>query len=165
MKPVVNKGNVRPRIWRCDSRLPLVATSRSPSAASCRTRPGKGPGERGPGSVPLGDAARRYERDFVLLPGFMIHHRLLPALCLATALTLTAAIAQTPAADAHEALRSLLADEWERGLRDFPESATSNGDHRFDDRWTDLSLAAIAARGGRPRSARTRAPHRPCAAE
>ena len=36
--------------------------------------------------------------------------------------------------------------EWERGLQESPESATSVGDNRFDDRWTDLSPEAIEAR-------------------
>lgn len=70
----------------------------------------------------------------------------LPAALLAAfafALTMPAT-AQTPTASA--ALQRLLADEWDRSLRDYPESATANGDHRFDDRWTDLSPAAIAAR-------------------
>jgi uncharacterized protein (DUF885 family) len=43
----------------------------------------------------------------------------------------------------HQALTQLFADEWERGLRESPESATNNGDKRFNDRWTDLSLGAI----------------------
>ena len=90
----------------------------------------------------------------------MIRDTFLPALWLAAALTMPAS-AQTPAAatDAHTALQSLLADEWERGLRESPESATGSGDHRFDDRWTDLSLSAIAAReqGDRAALARARA--------
>ena len=45
-----------------------------------------------------------------------------------------------------QALQALFADEWERGLRDSPESASYNGDTRYDDRWSDLSLAAIADR-------------------
>jgi uncharacterized protein (DUF885 family) len=49
-------------------------------------------------------------------------------------------------AAASQALRALFADEWERSLRDSPEFATQQGDRRYDDRWTDLSLPAIAAR-------------------
>ncbi|GAB3333015.1 DUF885 domain-containing protein [Marilutibacter aestuarii] len=45
-----------------------------------------------------------------------------------------------------EALHALYAAEWERGLRDSPESASYNGDARYNDRWTDESLEAIAAR-------------------
>lgn len=78
--------------------------------------------------------------------------RLLLAACAAlTAMTVmpaTAADAVAPpaATPAASALQRLLADEWERQLRESPESATHSGDNRFDDRWTDLSPAAIAAR-------------------
>ena len=61
------------------------------------------------------------------------------------------ATAQTPTASA--ALQRLLADEWDRNQREYPEGATANGDHRFDDRWTDLSRAAIAAREAADRRA------------
>ncbi|MEO6104200.1 MAG: DUF885 domain-containing protein [Pseudoxanthomonas sp.] len=50
-------------------------------------------------------------------------------------------------------LQKLFADEWERGLRESPEGASYNGDSRFNDRWTDLSLAAIAAREAEDRDA------------
>jgi uncharacterized protein (DUF885 family) len=43
-------------------------------------------------------------------------------------------------------LRQLLDLDWERGLRNSPEFATSLGDTRFDDRWTDMSQTAIEAR-------------------
>ena len=46
----------------------------------------------------------------------------------------------------HPALHQLFADEWERGMRDSPEGATAQGDHRFNDRWSDMSLKAIAGR-------------------
>ena len=77
----------------------------------------------------------------------------LPAALLAAfafALTMPAT-AQTPTASA--ALQRLLADEWDRNQREYPEGATANGDHRFDDRWTDLSRAAIAAREAADRRA------------
>jgi uncharacterized protein (DUF885 family) len=45
-----------------------------------------------------------------------------------------------------ERLHRLFELDWERGLEESPESATSLGDTRFDDRWTDLSQAAIDAR-------------------
>jgi uncharacterized protein (DUF885 family) len=57
------------------------------------------------------------------------------------------------AATAAQALDALFADEWERGLRDSPERATEFGDTRYDDRWTDLSPAAIASREAGDRSA------------
>ncbi|MBC7989151.1 MAG: DUF885 domain-containing protein, partial [Luteimonas sp.] len=45
-----------------------------------------------------------------------------------------------------QALNALFAEEWERGLRESPESASYNGDTRYNDRWTDFSLDAIATR-------------------
>jgi uncharacterized protein (DUF885 family) len=42
-------------------------------------------------------------------------------------------------------LTSLLAEEWEHRMSRNPEFATILGDHRFDDRWSDFSLDAIAA--------------------
>jgi uncharacterized protein (DUF885 family) len=51
-----------------------------------------------------------------------------------------------PAAHAdtgNPALHRLFADEWERGMRESPENASYNGDTRFNDRWSDLSLKAI----------------------
>lgn len=52
-----------------------------------------------------------------------------------------------------QALSALFADEWERRLRDRPESASYSGDTRYDDRWSDLSLAAIAEREAADRRA------------
>ena len=51
------------------------------------------------------------------------------------------------------ALRALFDSEWERQLSQQPEQATYYGDHRFDDRWTDMSLPAIAARERQEREA------------
>jgi uncharacterized protein (DUF885 family) len=55
-----------------------------------------------------------------------------------------------------QALHALFDSEWERNLRDSPESASYQGDTRFDDRWTDMSLAAIAAREAAERDALAR---------
>ena len=55
--------------------------------------------------------------------------------------------------NASRALNQLFADEWERGLVESPENASANGDKRFNDRWTDFSLAAIAKREGEDRAA------------
>lgn len=65
----------------------------------------------------------------------------------------TAGAAETAAPSA---LRRFFADEWERSLRDSPETATYQGDTRFNDRWSDLSLAAIAAREAADRAALAR---------
>ncbi|HEY0062835.1 MAG TPA: DUF885 domain-containing protein [Telluria sp.] len=51
------------------------------------------------------------------------------------------------------ALHQLFADEWERGLRDSPENASFQGDNRFNDRWSDQSLQAIAKRDAADRAA------------
>ena len=78
----------------------------------------------------------------------MLRFLLLAALVLAVAAPVHAqASAQNPA------LHKLFADEWERGLRESPESATYNGDNRFNDRWSDFSLPAIAARAAADRAA------------
>ncbi len=45
-----------------------------------------------------------------------------------------------------ESLHRLLDTEWEWELKEFPEHATSLGDHRYDDRVTDRSAQAIAQR-------------------
>jgi uncharacterized protein (DUF885 family) len=50
------------------------------------------------------------------------------------------------AGDAVQALHALFAEEWERGLRESPESATYLGDARFNDRWDDVSPDAIEQR-------------------
>lgn len=47
-------------------------------------------------------------------------------------------------ADADARLKAYFAAEWERSLEQNPELASYNGDPRFNDRWTDRSLAAIA---------------------
>ncbi|MFY8206202.1 MAG: DUF885 domain-containing protein [Arenimonas sp.] len=59
-------------------------------------------------------------------------------------LLLLALVPATYAGDGNPALHRLFADEWERGMRESPENASYNGDTRFNDRWSDLSLKAIA---------------------
>lgn len=41
-------------------------------------------------------------------------------------------------------LNKLLADEWEYEMRESPEFATMIGDYRYNDRWSDMSLAHVA---------------------
>jgi len=77
--------------------------------------------------------------------------RLLLSLAIATAITPASLSAQTtPAAETRSpqatALHALFAEEWERGLRESPENAAYFGDNRFNDRWSDNSLEAIARR-------------------
>jgi uncharacterized protein (DUF885 family) len=45
---------------------------------------------------------------------------------------------------AHQALQKALADEWEYELREAPEAATGYGDYRYNDKWSDFSLAHVA---------------------
>ncbi|KQY52528.1 DUF885 domain-containing protein [Lysobacter sp. Root494] len=47
--------------------------------------------------------------------------------------------------DAAKALHRLFDEEWERGLRENPVNASYQGDKRYNDRWSDASLAAIEA--------------------
>lgn len=50
-------------------------------------------------------------------------------------------------------LHRLFDEEWERSLRESPETAAYHGDHRYADRWTDMSLEAIARREAAEREA------------
>jgi uncharacterized protein (DUF885 family) len=48
-----------------------------------------------------------------------------------------------PLDDRRKELKQLLAEEWEYEMRESPESATALGDYRYNDRWSDNSLAHI----------------------
>ena len=63
------------------------------------------------------------------------------------------ALSQTTPPAPSQALHALFASEWERTMRDFPETASYQGDTRYNDRWTDFSLAAIAQREAAERQA------------
>jgi uncharacterized protein (DUF885 family) len=85
------------------------------------------------------------------------------AVALSAALASHPARAQPPAAqarpaasEASRALHALFDEEWERGLRESPESASADGDLRWNDRWTDYSLEAIRARQAADRAALAR---------
>ena len=79
------------------------------------------------------------------------------ALALSALITLPLAVqAQTPMSTPAQTLHALFDSEWECNLRDSPESASYQGDTRFDDRWTDMSLPAIAAREAAERNALAR---------
>jgi len=54
------------------------------------------------------------------------------------------ALTATAGDDAGARLNSLFQSEWERGLRENPLNATYIGDHRYDDRWPDLTADAMA---------------------
>ncbi len=72
----------------------------------------------------------------------------LPVLGPGTAQAQTAAPAAdaAPASPAAQALHALFARHWDDTARQAPEWATYRGDHRFNDRWADVSPAADAAR-------------------
>jgi uncharacterized protein (DUF885 family) len=48
--------------------------------------------------------------------------------------------------DAAARMHALFKEEWETTLRENPEFASALGDRRYNDRWTDLSLASIERR-------------------
>jgi uncharacterized protein (DUF885 family) len=56
-----------------------------------------------------------------------------------------AAASQTDVATRVQALNALLAEQWQHTLQNQPEFATTLGDLRYNDRWSDLSLAHAAA--------------------
>jgi uncharacterized protein (DUF885 family) len=76
--------------------------------------------------------------------------RILLSLLLAS---LVVAPVQAQDAEASRALHAFFDAEWERSMRESPETASWRGDHRYNDRWTDLSLQAIAARQAADRDA------------
>ncbi|GHE35083.1 DUF885 domain-containing protein [Vulcaniibacterium thermophilum] len=52
-----------------------------------------------------------------------------------------------------QALYRFFEEEWQRSLRQSPEQASYVGDRRYNDRWSDMSLAAIAQREAADRKA------------
>ena len=70
-----------------------------------------------------------------------IARTLLPTLLIAAAAVAPAARA---ADNANARLDALFQSEWERSLRENPLAATYAGDHRYDDRWPDVSADALA---------------------
>lgn len=80
------------------------------------------------------------------------------ALLFSPAATLTPLhAADPPGASESRRLHALFAEAWERSARDYPEWATYRGDKRFNDRLTDNSAAAIAAREAEDRRTLQRA--------
>lgn len=84
----------------------------------------------------------------------MFRHLIRPvALAAGMLLAVAFAPAHAEQGDEGKRLHAFFAAEWERGLRESPESASFQGDLRFNDRWTDLGLAAIEARAAADRAA------------
>jgi uncharacterized protein (DUF885 family) len=75
------------------------------------------------------------------------------ALLLSLALAPAPAAASPPLAAPSQALASLFDAEWERWMTDDPVWASSLGDRRFNDKWSDMSLAGIDARAAKDASA------------
>ncbi len=63
---------------------------------------------------------------------------------------------QAQSTDATRALHQLFDEEWERGLRENPVNASYQGDARYNDRWSDVSLTAIQASEAADRAALAR---------
>lgn len=55
-------------------------------------------------------------------------------------------LGQAPAGNTNKALHDLFATEWDYDMQQHPEEASTQGDRRWNDRWTDESLAAHAQR-------------------
>lgn len=49
----------------------------------------------------------------------------------------------SPVATRQQQFKQLLADEWEYEMRESPETATQIGDYRYNDRFSDISLAHV----------------------
>jgi len=80
------------------------------------------------------------------LRGWVVATLVGAGLLLGAGATFAAESAAREPGPAAQALHKLLDEEWEWRLREFPELATTTGDHRYDDRVGDHSGAAVAAR-------------------
>lgn len=66
--------------------------------------------------------------------------------CLAIILFCAVSLVGQTASPTSKALHDLFATEWEYEMQQFPEEASDLGDRRWNNRWTDTSLEAIARR-------------------
>lgn len=73
--------------------------------------------------------------------------------CAAFALLTIATPLRAQDAAAAKTLHDLFDSEWERGLVESPENASYSGDPRFNDRWSDRSIAAIEQHNAEDRAA------------
>ena len=78
--------------------------------------------------------------------GFFVECCMRARLCLVVLITslVTLPLGAAPdQSDKKAQLKQLFADQWEYELRESPELATSIGDYRYNDRWSDSSLAHV----------------------
>jgi prolyl oligopeptidase len=76
----------------------------------------------------------------------------LSTLALLLALAPTLPLKAQDKASVAKDLHALFDAEWERGMRENPVAATYVGDHRYGDRWPDLTAAALEASHQRDRA-------------
>src|ERR1044071_9001394 len=74
--------------------------------------------------------------------GYVIRNTALISLLLFSAAAVLAQVAQSN--DDARKLHALFDEDWQWGLKEFPEGATLLGDNRYNDRLTDYSPEAIA---------------------
>jgi uncharacterized protein (DUF885 family) len=79
----------------------------------------------------------------VTLPAVAIIAVLSAALTAGRAVAVSSSQQMMSAQSSAQVLKLLAADYWEDYLRRFPEKATALGDKRYNDRWSDLSVAAM----------------------
>ncbi|MEQ1513584.1 MAG: DUF885 domain-containing protein [Lysobacteraceae bacterium] len=72
------------------------------------------------------------------------------------AVLVVAPLAHAEQTDEGKRMHAFFDEEWERGLRENPESASFEGDRRYNDRWSDNSLKAIATSEAADREALAR---------
>ncbi len=76
----------------------------------------------------------------------MLKRFVLVALVGAVACEMPAECPKATPAEGNRALLALYEREWEWSLKEWPRWATTMGDHRYDDRWEDLSPEALKRR-------------------
>jgi len=77
-----------------------------------------------------------------------LHSAIFTAAVVAGAASVTAAADRNPA---EQSLHAIFDAEWEYGLKEFPTWASHLGDKRYNDRWSDVSLAAVEGRADHQR--------------
>lgn len=96
-------------------------------------------------------------QTFIVATRARITRRFLTPLFAALLVLVGASHATAPPATAGARLHALFEEDWQQRLREHPEFATFYGDHRYDDRLTDLSPQAMARREAHEREMLARA--------